>query len=77
MESLMKMPSKDPTKKSAACKTSDANRCAFETSDGRRCRLPRAAGHPSLCVFHSREERQLLESQKLGSEIAAPLTRDS
>lgn len=72
----MKMPPKDPSKKSTSRKTSDPNRCVFETSDGRRCRLPRSATHASLCVFHSREEQQLLEAQKLGSEIAAPVTRD-
>lgn len=70
----MKMPPKDPSKKSTSRKASEPNRCAFETSDGRRCRLPRSATHASLCVFHSHEEQQLLESRKLGSEIAAPLT---
>ncbi|HEY6943999.1 MAG TPA: hypothetical protein VI431_02580 [Candidatus Acidoferrum sp.] len=72
----MKMPVKDPSKKTLSRKTPDSNRCVFETSDGRRCRLPRSATHASLCVFHSREEQQLLESRKLGSEIAAPITRD-
>ena len=69
----MKMPVKDP-KKTSARKTFDPNRCAFETSDGRRCRLPRSATHASLCVFHSREEQQLLESRKIGTELAATLT---
>ncbi len=72
----MKMPVKDPSKKTSSHKTPDPNRCAFETSDGRRCRLPRSATHASLCVFHSREEWQLLESRKLGSEIAATPTGD-
>lgn len=72
----MKMPLKDPSKKTTSRKASEPNRCAFETSDGRRCRLSRSATHASLCVFHSREEQQLLEAQKLGSEIAAPLTGD-
>lgn len=70
----MKMPLKDPSKKATPRKASEPNRCAFETSDGRRCRLPRSATHASLCAFHSHEEQQLLESRKLGSEIAAPLT---
>jgi len=70
----MKMPIKDPSKKTSARKTADPNRCAFETSDGRRCRLPRSATHASLCVFHSREEQQLLESRKIGTELAASLT---
>src|SRR5215831_19507978 len=70
----MKMPVKDPSRKTSARKTSDLNRCVFETSDGRRCRLPRSATHASLCVFHSREEQQLLESRKIGTELAATLT---
>lgn len=70
----MKMPTKDPSKKTTSCKDPEPNRCAFETSDGRRCRLPRSASHASLCVFHSREEQQFLESQKLGAEIASPIS---
>lgn len=72
----MKMPSKDPSRKATSRKDSEPDRCAFETSDGRRCRLPRSATHASLCIFHSREEQQLLEAQKLGSEIAAPISGD-
>jgi hypothetical protein len=72
----MKMPVKDPSKKTSARKASEPNRCAFETSDGRRCRLPRSASHPSLCVFHSREEQQFLESRKLGGEVASSITGD-
>jgi hypothetical protein len=72
----MKMPVKDPSKKTSSRKASDPHRCAFETSDGRRCRLSRSATHASLCAFHSHEEQQFLESEKLGSEIAAPITGD-
>ena len=72
----MKMPLKDPSKKSTSRKASEPNRCAFETSDGRRCRLPRSCNHASLCLFHSREEQQLLESEKLGAEIASPISGD-
>ena len=72
----MKMPVKDPSKKTSARKTSDTNRCAFETSDSRRCRLPRSATHASLCVFHSREEQQLLESRKIGTELASTISGD-
>jgi hypothetical protein len=50
----MKMPLKDPSKKVTSGKDAEPNRCVFETSEGRRCRLPRAATHGSLCVFHSR-----------------------
>ena len=40
----MKMPVKDPSKKTSSRKASDPNRCTFETSDGRRCRLPDSDG---------------------------------
>jgi hypothetical protein len=33
----------------------------------------RQPDHPSLCIFHVRAERQLLESDRLGSELAASL----
>lgn len=72
----MKMPLKDPSKKNTSRKDPEPNRCVFETSDGRRCRLPRSATHASLCVFHSREEQQLLESQKIGAEVAATISGD-
>jgi len=72
----MKMPVKDPSKKTSSRKASDPNRCTFETSDGRRCRLPRSATHPALCVFHSQEERQLVESQKVGPALAVTVTGD-
>jgi hypothetical protein len=36
--------------------------------------VPRSATHASLCVFHSQEEQQLLESRKLGGELASSLT---
>src|SRR2546430_14929506 len=48
--------------------------CQFSFADGRACRMLRQADHPSLCVFHARAERQLLESDRLGSELAASLT---
>jgi hypothetical protein len=30
--------------------------------------------HPTLCIFHARAERQIIESDRLGSELAASLT---
>src|SRR5215510_13340912 len=50
------------------------NLCCFSYSDGRRCRMLRHPNHPGLCPFHSREERQALESERIGSELAATLT---
>ena len=50
---------------------SDASVCLRQFSDGRRCRMLRKRGHPSLCVFHAREEQQLTEKDKLASELAS------
>jgi hypothetical protein len=50
--------------------------CQFSFADGRQCRMPRHHNHPSLCLFHAGEEQQLLESRRLGTEIAATLTGD-
>src|SRR5215472_10533034 len=50
------------------------NLCCFSYSDGRRCRMLRHRDHPGLCPFHSREERQALESERIGTELAASLT---
>src|SRR6476646_3070572 len=51
-------------------------RCQFPFSDGRACRMLRSPVHPSFCAFHARQELQLLESQRLGSEISASLHGD-
>lgn len=37
----------------------DAGRCEFARSDGRRCQMLLAADHPSLCLFHAQQLRQL------------------
>ena len=50
------------------------NLCCFSYSDGRQCRMLRHRDHPGLCPFHSREERQALESERIGTELAATLT---
>jgi hypothetical protein len=51
-------------------------RCQFHFSDGRCCRMLRSPAHASFCAFHARQELQLLESQRLGSEISASLNGD-
>lgn len=48
--------------------------CQFSFADGRTCRMLRQPDHSSLCVFHARAERQFVESDRLGSELAASLT---
>jgi hypothetical protein len=77
----MKMPKKNSSKKndpksSAQSSSLAINRCCFETSDGRRCRMVRSATHPTLCLFHARDEQQRLESHRLGAEISNSLTGD-
>src|SRR5216683_3451006 len=75
----MKMPKKVSTTNNnqealAQAPLPNPNRCQFETSDGRRCRMLRCNAHPTLCLFHARDEMQLLESQRLGAELSASLT---
>jgi hypothetical protein len=45
--------------------------CNYPYSDGRQCRMLRDPGHPSLCFFHSREERQQLELDRIGEDLAS------
>jgi hypothetical protein len=54
--------------------TDESSLCQFSFADGRTCRMFRPHDHPSLCVFHARAERQIMESDRLGSELAATLT---
>ena len=54
--------------------TDDSSLCQFSFADGRTCRMFRQQDHPSLCVFHARAERQIAESDRLGSELAVTLT---
>ena len=50
---------------------STSSRCLRTFSDGRGCRMLRKPGHPALCVFHAREEEQLLETEKLAAELSS------
>ncbi|GAC1629422.1 MAG: hypothetical protein PVS2B2_27910 [Candidatus Acidiferrum sp.] len=52
----------------------DASLCLYPFADGRHCRMLRLASHPSLCVFHAREERQLLEAETNGEDLAESLS---
>ena len=54
--------------------THESSLCHFSFADGRTCRMLRHPGHPHLCVSHARAERQIVESDHLGSELAATLT---
>ncbi len=54
--------------------TDESSLCQFSFADGRTCRMFRQHDHSSLCLFHARAERQIIESDRLGSELAATLT---
>jgi hypothetical protein len=45
--------------------------CQFPFADGRQCRMLRHASHASLCLFHAREEQQLLALDSMGDELAS------
>ena len=49
----------------------NSNKCLRQFTDGRSCRKSRKKGHPSLCIFHAREEQQLLETEQLAAEFAS------
>lgn len=46
-----------------------SQRCSYSTSDKRRCTMLLHPSHPTLCLFHARQERLLLESQRVGNEL--------
>jgi hypothetical protein len=48
-----------------------SNLCQFSFSDGRQCRMLRHESHSSLCLIHAREERQLLDLEEIGDELAS------
>ncbi|MBZ5701831.1 MAG: hypothetical protein LAN84_08285 [Acidobacteriia bacterium] len=52
-------------------KIPESTLCQQPFSDGRKCRLPRSATHPRLCLVHAREERQLLEADRIAAELAS------
>ncbi|HEV1993213.1 MAG TPA: hypothetical protein VGR03_02675 [Candidatus Acidoferrum sp.] len=43
--------------------------CQFPFADGRQCRILRHKSHPTLCLFHAREEQQFLELDRIGAEL--------
>jgi len=45
--------------------------CQFPFADGRQCRMPRHVSHDSLCVFHARQEQQLVELDSIGEELGS------
>ncbi len=56
--------------------SSSSKFCEFPFSDGRRCRMLRAPDHPTLCLFHARDEQELRVAREFGAHLAASLTGD-
>jgi len=65
-----------PKQSRSRAAANESGLCQFQFADGRTCRMLRQADHPSLCIFHARAERQVIESDVLGSELAASITGD-
>jgi hypothetical protein len=59
-----------------ATRSTSSDLCQYTFSDNRQCRMLRMETHPTLCPFHARDEQQILECPKLGTEIATSLTGD-
>src|SRR5262249_29633161 len=55
----------------SASRKTDSNRCSFSTSDNRRCAMLLTSSHPSLCPFHARQERHILEAEKVGNSLSS------
>jgi hypothetical protein len=49
----------------------EQNLCQFSFADGRQCRMLRHQSHSSLCVFHAREEQQLLALDDIGEQFSS------
>jgi hypothetical protein len=57
------------TKKPAA-KQKSSSTCKFAFSDARSCAMPRWRKHRMYCLFHARQEQQLIDADQLGQELA-------
>jgi hypothetical protein len=62
--------------KNANPSAGDPTRCQFQFSDGRCCRMLRTPAHPFFCPFHAKQALELLESQRLGTEISTSFHGD-
>jgi hypothetical protein len=56
--------------KKARAKTKLANQCKFAFSDGRSCAMPRWNRHRHFCLFHARQEQQILDADRVGEELS-------
>jgi len=74
--SMVKNPSSKGDPQRTEPRTNTPEFCQFAFSDNRQCRMLRHKNHASLCLFHAHAEHQLLESHRLGAEMAATFTGD-
>jgi hypothetical protein len=74
IQSLKEKIMNKPTSSRSRVARSESSLCQFSFADGRTCRMLRQHDHPTLCIFHARAERQIMESDRLGTELAASLT---
>lgn len=63
------MKTKKPSRSRVA--RDESSLCQFPFADGRQCRMFRHKSHLSLCLFHAREEQQLLELDRIGDELSS------
>jgi hypothetical protein len=57
--------------KKSVHKKNAANQCKFAFSDSRSCAMPRWNRHRSYCLFHARQEQQILDADRVGEELAS------
>jgi hypothetical protein len=56
--------------KKPAAKQKSSSTCRFAFSDARSCAMPRWKKHRLYCLFHARQEQQLIDADQLGQELA-------
>jgi hypothetical protein len=61
---MIAKPKKSPAKKKLA------NQCKFAFSDARSCAMPRWNRHRNYCLFHARQEQQILDADRVGEELS-------
>jgi hypothetical protein len=66
-----------PTTSRSRAAVNESDPCQFPFNDGRLCRILRHPGHSCLCVFHARAESQLIETARLGNELAQTVSGES
>jgi hypothetical protein len=62
---------KDPQMTTRRSETTTPDLCQFSFADGRLCRMLRSKDHLTLCLFHARQEGELVESQHRVTELPA------